>query len=388
MARKTNYSKNGNDYYRITASVGRDSNGKLIRKEFYGKSKTEAKDKRDEYLNGIKQGLNINYKDAILGETMHSWLFDIVRVKVKPSSFEKYEGIYRNYILNSEIYGLRVCDTKTIQIQRYYNKLYESGKSSSVIANLNKLMRAFFNFAINEGYILKNPCSKKKITIPKDKDKIEDKKVEIFSDEEIQVLKKALEGNKLKCLILMALGTGMRQGELLALKWDDIDFDNCEVRVNKSIKNVKLISADGTSKRKIIEQPPKTQASNRIVPFPSNLIHILEEYKPLQEKQKKAAGSSYNDSKLVFATEIGNPIIATNLLRNYSSLLKKAGIKYKKFHALRHTYATKLFEKGVPLKTVSELLGHSNISVTANIYTHVMPKDKISAVEKLNDLFD
>ncbi|WP_371414832.1 hypothetical protein [Caloramator sp. E03] len=94
-------------------------------------------------MNGIKQGLNINYQTAILGDLIHCWLFEIVRIKVKPATFEIYEGIYRNYILNSEIYGLRLCDIKTIQIQRYYNKLYESGKSSNIIANLNKLLRTF-----------------------------------------------------------------------------------------------------------------------------------------------------------------------------------------------------------------------------------------------------
>ncbi|WP_371414833.1 tyrosine-type recombinase/integrase [Caloramator sp. E03] len=235
---------------------------------------------------------------------------------------------------------------------------------------------------------MKNPCSESKIIIPKNKSEIENKEIEIFSDEEIKAFKDALKNHRLKCLFLMALGTGMRQGELLALKWDDIDFNNCEVRVNKSIKNVKIIASDGTSKREIIEQTPKTQTSNRIIPLPSNLINILKEHKQLQEKEKKEAGNSYNDNKLVFATGIGNPITTKNLFNIYKSLLNKAGIKHKKFHSLRHTYATKLFEKGVPLKTVQTLLGHSDISITAEIYTHVMPKEKISAVEKLNDLFE
>ncbi|WP_279233035.1 tyrosine-type recombinase/integrase [Fonticella tunisiensis] len=93
------------------------------------------------------------------------------------------------------------------------------------------------------------------------------------------------------------------------------------------------------------------------------------------------------DNDYVFTTNLGKNIDARNLLRSYERVLKKANIPYRKFHNLRHTYATKLFEAGVPLKTVSELLGHSNISITANIYTHVMPKEKITAAEKLNSLF-
>lgn len=387
MARKTNYTKNGKEYFRVTASIGRDSTGKLIRKEFYGKSKKEAEDKRDEYLNGIKLGLSVDYKNITLGSLIHTWLFEVARVKLKPSSFERYEGIYRNYIKDSELYGLKLADLKTIQVQRYYNDLYEKGKSSSVIENLNKLLKTFLNYAVNEGYILKNPCLGNKIIIPGCKDKRENE-IQIFTDEEIDVLKKHLEGHKLKCLILLALGTGLRQGELLALRWDDINFDTYEIDINKSIKNVKLISADGTSKRKIIEQSTKTTSSDRIVPIPSKLIDILEEHQALQDSQKKKAGPSYVDKNLIFATETGTPIAVKNLFRSYKSLLIKAKIKHKKFHALRHTYATKLFERGVPLKTVQKLLGHKDISITADTYTHVMPKERVSAADKLNDLFD
>lgn len=387
MARKTNCVKNGVEYYRLTASIGRDSDGKLIRKEFYGKSKKDAEDKRDEYLNGLQNGLNVDYKNIVFGDLMHLWLFEVMKVKVKPSSFERYEGIYRNYLLTSELYGLKLSTIKTIQIQRYYNELFEKGKSSSVIENLNKLLKTFMNYAVAEGYILKNPCLSRKIIIPHNKELEGTSKVEIFTDEELSLLKKELENHKFKCLILMALGTGLRQGELLALKWDDIDMDACEVRVNKSVKNVKLISVKDT-KRKIIEQTPKSQASIRTIPIPSSLVPILEEHKKHQDMQKENANVPYNDKNLIFATETGEYIKVKNLFNNYKKLLIKAKIKHKKFHALRHTYATKLFENEVSLKTVQTLLGHSDISITADIYTHVMPKEKIKAVEKLNNLFN
>lgn len=390
MARKTNYNKNGNEYYRVTATIGRDANGKLIRKEFYGKSKKEAEDKRDEYLNGIKNGLNIDYANISLGELMHLWLFEIIRIssKIKPSTFQRYEGIYRNYILNSEIYGMKLCDLKAIQIQRYYNKLYESGKSSSIIKNLNKLLKTFLNYAVAEGYLLKNPCSNSNIVIPKDNEfKKNEDKIEVFSNEEINILKINLENHRLKALILLALGTGLREGELLGLKWSDIDFINKELKVQRSIKQVSIINSDGSREYKTIIQTPKSKNSIRTVPIPSSLIPILKEQDLQQKQDRLKFGASYANNDFVFTTETGNLIDARNLLRSYKRLLKKAGIPYKKFHALRHTYATKLFEANVPLKTVQTLLGHSDISITANIYTHVMPKEKIEAAEKLNNLF-
>jgi integrase len=388
MARKTNYEKNSSEYYRVTTSVGRDSNGKLIRKEFYGNSKKEAEGKRDEYLNGIKSGLNIDFKDACLGELMHLWLFEVVRVsdKVKASSFERYETIYRLYVKDSDIYGLNLSTLKSIQIQRYYNKLYEKGKKSTLIKNINKLLRTFFNYAVDEGYILKNPCSGKRIVIPGEKD-IEDKEVEVFTNEEIGILKRHLENHRLKALFLLALGTGLRQGELLALKWSDIDLDNKELRVERSIRQLNIINADGTKEYKTIIQTPKSKSSIRTVPIPSSLIPVLKEHKTQQKLEKIKAGPSYIENDFVFTTELGKNINASNLRRSYTRLLKRAGIPYRKFHAFRHTYATKLFEANVPLKTVQMLLGHSDISVTANIYTHVMPEEKTLAAEKLNNLF-
>ncbi len=388
MAVKTNYSKNGNDYYRVTASIGRDSKGKLIRKEFYGKSKKDAENKRDEYLNGIKNGLNADYQNTILGDLMHSWLFEVVRVsnKTKPSTFQRYEGIYRNYVMDSEIYGLILYNLKTIQLQRYYNKLYKNGKSSNVIKTLNKLLKTFFNYAVGEGYLLKNPCSGKRIVIPGEEETPK-KEVETFSTEEILKFKEFIENHRLKALFLLALGTGLRQGELLGLKWSDFDNEYKTLKVQRSIKQVNIISANGEKEYKTIEQTPKSKNSIRVVPIPSSLIPVLKEHKTQQKLEKVKAGPSYIENNFVFTTELGKTIDARNLLRSYKRILTRAGITYRKFHALRHTYATKLFEAGVPLKTVQMLLGHSDISVTANIYTHVMPEEKTQAVERLNNLF-
>jgi integrase len=384
MACKTNCVKNGVEYFRITASIGRNSDGKLIRKEFYGKNKKDAEAKRDEYLSGIQNGLNTDFKNAILGQLMYSWLFEVVKLKVKASSFQRYEGIYRNYIKESELYGLKISDLKSIQIQRYYNKLFDNDTSGNVIKNLNKLLKQFLNYAVDEGYLLKNPISGKKIVIPSEK-KIDNGEIKIFTNDEIERLKKSLEGHRLKGLILMALGTGLRQGELLALKWDDID--NLEIKVDKTIRRVTIINSDGSRNTEVILQSPKSKSSNRTVPIPSSLIPVLEEHSKKQKLEKLKAGHYYIDDNFVFPTITGTPINTKNLFKSYKALLIKAKIEHKKFHSLRHTYATKLFEYGVPLKTVQTLLGHSDLSITSDIYTHVMPKEKTTAAEKLNSLF-
>ena len=327
-----------------------------------------------------------------LGQLMHSWLFEVVRVSsdIKATTFERYEGIFRNYVESSEIYGLKLNDLKSIQLQRYYNKLFEGGKSSNIIRNLNKLLKTLFYYAIDEGYILKNPCSGKRIVIPQDPDlekDDEDEVIEVLTNEEIEKIKQAPQDNNLNAIVMLNLGTGLRQGELLALKWPDIDFHDKLLKVERRIKRVNIIAADRTKESKKLIQNPKTKNSIRTVPIPSALIPILEEHKAAQEAQKLKAGDSYIESDFVFTTESGETIEARNLRRAWERLLKRAGVPHKKFHSLRHTFATKLFEAGVPLKTVQMLLGHSDISITANIYTHVMKEKKIDAVEELNHIF-
>ena len=387
MAVKTNCKKNGSSYYRIAITIGRNANGKLIRKEFYGKSKSEAEEKKNKYLLDLENGLNFDSKKVQLGTLMHTWLFETVRVsdRIKPSTFEKYEGLFRLYIQDSDICSIKLSELKAIQIQRYYNKLFKNNKSRNLITNINKLLKQFLNYAVDEGYILKNPCLGKKIVIPGEKSI--KKEVQHFTDNEIQILTKNINDSSYKELILIALGTGLRRGELLALTWNDIDLNQHIIKVNKSLSKVYLIGADGSKERKQIIQVPKTKNSIREVPFPCSLETIFKDIKLKQKKAKLKCGISYNVSDYIFTTSSGSLIDVTNLSHAWDRILKTAQLPHKKFHALRHTFATKLFENNIPLKTVSELLGHSSIDITANTYTHVIPKEKSNAVEKLNYMF-
>jgi len=343
MARKTNYTKKDNEYYRVTVSVGRDSSGKLIRKEFYGKGKKEAEEKRDNYLNDIKNGLNHDYENVLLGQLMKTWLFEVVRVsnKIKPSTFERYESIYRNYIEKSNLYGLQTSTIKSIELQRYYNELYENGKTSSQIISLNKLLKKFFFYATDEGYLIKNPCSSKSLTIPGEVNH-EDASIEVFTNDEIEIIKKSLQDHRLEALILLALGTGLRQGELLGLKWDNLDIDYKEIQVKLASKSVTIINADETRKFETREQPLKTKNSARTVPIPSSLVPILKKHKVNQKAEKLHIGSLYNENGYVFVTATGNLMNARNLLRAYERILKKAGVPYRRFHALRYQNLNKI----------------------------------------------
>lgn len=367
MAKKTNFEVNGSEYFRVTRTVGKKANGKPIRKTFYGTGIKEANDKADEYMNKINSGLISNFEYITVDELIYKWLFQIKINELKPSSFQSYEGTYRNYIKDSEIAGLKVYSIKSIQIQEYYNKLGKA-KTFSQIKKLNKLLKQFFFYAEREGYIIKNPCSN--ITIPNKDKQIKKEDIEYFNEDEIKQLKKAFKGHKLENLILTALGTGLRQGELLALKWENVHLDEKYLEVKETVKKVYVFDSNGNKTLQTIYSTPKTQNSVRKVDLPNKIVSLLSNLE--------------KSSEFVFV-ENGEPLSAKTIFGNWKKILIDNNIPYKKFHSLRHTYATMLLSKGVDLKTVQDLMGHSDITIT-QIYLHVLPKTKTDAVNKLNNI--
>lgn len=216
----------------------------------------------------FKKGLN-DQKEATLGPVMSIWLFEVVRVseKIKPSSFERYEGIYRNYIKDSVIYNCNLRSLKSIEIQRYYNKLYEvDDKSHSIIKSIHKLLRTFLFYAVDEGYLEKNPCSGKRITIPGEA-KTEDNTIEIFTDEELNLFQNSIIGHQYESLFLLALGTGLRKGELIALKDDEVDLEKCFVNVDETARMGNTFNAAGSKEYGLLTGTTKSSSTISSVPW-------------------------------------------------------------------------------------------------------------------------
>lgn len=374
MARKTNFEVNGKNYYRVTRTVGRKADGTAIRKQFYGSGINEANAKADEYINNIKNGLVNNFDNVSLNDIMNTWLFDVLHnsSKIKPSTFQRYESIYRKYIKKSEIAGLKLTNINTLKMQQFYNKLSKT-YSYSQLKYLNSVLKTFFNWCIDSGYILKNPCLKVDIKGNKsDIIKNKRKEVEILSEEEISKIQEYIKGTDMELIILLDLATGLRQGELLALNLEDIDLKNKTLTVNKSVKEVYIYEDENNRHIETIFQVPKTQNSFRTVSIPDALIHVLKNEK--------------NKNGLLFHDNNGNPLRAKNVSYQWKKILKDCNIPHKKFHAIRHTYASMLLKNGVDIETVAELMGHTAISIT-QIYLHSSNNQKYDAVNKLNYLF-
>lgn len=371
--------------YRGQLTIGVDENGKPKRKSFYGKTKKEVKEKMETYklLNPINKAAINEYTVATW---FNYWLWNIKKRDIKPKTFERYECIYRNYIKGSEIANIPLYKFKLNNLQAYYNRLSDNGKSPSIIKTINEKLKSSMIDAEKNGYIEKNYCQL--VNLPKEK--IKEKKIEVFSVDQQNDFLEIIKGHEFEILFLLALGTGLRRGELLALRWSDIDFENKTINVDSNIQQAYIFEDEETKRLEKIEQEPKTINSFRTVPIPSKVLDKLQEHKQKQEQYKLAFQERYIDNDFVICDKYGKALDVKRPTRMFYSIQKKIGIpedEQIKFHGLRKTYATRLFEKEVPPKTVQMLLGHSEISITLDIYTQVMENKKVEAIEKIDDIF-
>ena len=378
------YIVNGvNKGWRASISIGSDENGKYIRKQFYGKTQKEVKEKLEEFKNQMSLGALPSDDKLTLEHWYYTWLFDYRIKDLKPKSFEKYEGIYRNYIKGSTIGKIKLKDLRATHLQKHYNELLDIyNKPVSTVKSLNTRLKPCLAEAEKQGYIQKNYC--KMVTLPKDNTT---KEIKVLSSEQQKLFIEAIKGHNLEVLFLVALSTGLRLGEILGLKWSDIDFNTGTLTVNRTLQRVTQIDRNGNRESKVIEQLPKTKNSIRTIPIPKNILIKLKDYKVEQSKNRLKLGDLYSNNDYVFCDKLGYPIDDKRPARNLKSVLTKLNIDPIKFHGLRHTYATRLFEANVPPKTVQVLMGHYDISITLDVYTHVMEDTKVESVEKLNEIF-
>ena len=200
--------------------------------------------------------------------------------------------------------------------------------------------------------------------------------VAVLSPEQSRALLAAISADELEALYVLALTTGMRQGELLALKWRDLDLDGGQLHVRTTVRKLR---------GQFLYAPPKTKRSRRAVALTSMAVEALERHRLRQAEMQSAAGSAWQEHDLVFSDALGCPLEGRYVLRHhFRPLLRRAGLPVIRFHDLRHTTATLLLAQGVHPKVVSEMLGHTTIGITLDIYSHVLPEMQREAAHTLD----
>ncbi len=357
---------NNGRYWVGQVTVGRDSfTGKLKRKSFYGKTKKEVLKK----ITQIKYELNsysyIEPSEMCVGEWALYWLDNFKKNEIMDSTYERYYRIIKTRIAEP-FKNIKLKDLTAINIQNYINNLKNENLTDGYIASVFKKFNAMMNKARDLDIIRKNPCYG--VTLPKTGNK---KKVLVFTKDEqtkfVQECEKDFYGN----IFVFLLGTGLRVGEAMALTWKDVDFNEDLIYICKTTADVKG--------KVVIHNRTKTISGKRYVPISEKIKCLL---KNLYEKQD----FDKNVNNLVFYGPDYNYINSSTLRRKLKLYCERAKVPVLNVHALRHTFSTRAIEQNINIKVLSAVLGHKDIAVTLNTYSHALTEFQKESVKKI-DIF-
>ena len=366
--KKTNCLVHGKRMYRVRAKIGEDLNGKPVYKSFYGNGKVEAEQKRNDYFSKAHS----TYKT--LGQLLQYYTYKVMPCEgLSAGTIEAYERPYRLYIKDSLISIRPLAELQPADLESFIGGLEIS---PSAVRATCKLLRRFFKWAYREGY-----CPLYNISTPrKAPQKPQNDHISIFSNEDIQLI--IHTSNRLRFLFLLALSSGLREGELLALRFSD--FKDGAVTVRHQLKEYYAIDSSGYRERTITIGDPKSRSSFRTVPLPDPVWAEYLSY--IKERQLEQARNGYR-SPYLFTTSTGNLLDRKDFRTAWKRRLKRAGVPYRKFHSCRATYCTLLCKNGVPLETAAKLMGHSDVSVTASFYRMVSDHELMEAADRLSGIF-
>lgn len=289
---------------------------------------------------------------------------------VRPGTMRSYEFIYRRYIF-PYIGLMKMQDVRPMNCQSIFNVMAELGKSTETMRLARALMSCFFNSAVDNEVIDKSPL-KRSVKATNGKPKRERNALTL--DEQKRLLQ-AIEGEKYELVYRFVLQSGLRSGELLALTWDDIDFDRREIHIRKTLEY------KSTSEH--VLGPPKSKAGIRTIPLTDEAIAILklqaEANRNLSIKPKKIWKNQ------VFIGKKGVPVSTSTYSNRLRTICKRNGLRPVSMHILRHTFATRCIEAGMKPKTLQTILGHENISMTMNMYVHITDEEKSREINGIQE---
>ena len=335
--------------------VGQIDLGAGRRKYVYGATQQEALRKKADAEAKLRRGGVLAPDQYSVGALLEEWLETIAKPTVRASTYRSYEMHVRVHIAPA-LGRVRLNKLTSQQVQRWLNERQEGGLSPSSVQRVRATLRRALNQAMRWDLVTRNVSTL--ATTPK----VVQKRVEAITPERAEAILKAVSGHRWEAVYVLALTTGLRQGECLGLQWKQVDLDGRKIEVRHALQRV-----NGN----LILVEPKSERSRRTITLPALTADVLRAHRARQARTRLEAGEFWYASDFVFTTDIGTPLDGPNVTRELSRFLKTAGLPPHRFHDRRHDCATLLLAKGVPMRVVMEVLGHSQIGLTANTYSHV-----------------
>jgi integrase len=342
------------------------------RRTLYGKTRKEAADQLAQVLADRASGYTLDTENITVGGYLDRWLNDSDRGSVRTSTYERHEQIIRLH-LKPALGRVKLSKLTPAHLQGLYRDKPDSGLSPASVQKVHAVLHKALAQALRWGMVPRNPADAVKAPRPTPEE------MRPLSPDEAHKLMDAAHGDKLEALYILAVQTGMRQGELLALKWEDVDLNRGVVHVKRTLVR---------SRGRIALGEPKTKKSRRPVNLTNVAVEALKTHLGQQLEEIQRLGDLYRDDGLVFTSGVGTLVNPSNLRRrSFEPLLHRAGLPQIRFHDLRHTCATLLLSRNANPKLVQELLGHATVAITLDIYSLVIPRMGNLTARTMEDIF-
>lgn len=341
------------------------------------KTKKQAQSELIKILNQMENNTFVNPEKVTLEEYMNQWFEDYVKSKLAPKTVQGYKYIIEKHI-NPSIGHIPIQKLQPVQIQQCYSNKLESGRidnngglSTKSVIHIHRVLRKALYNAEKMQLIQRNPADF--VELPK----LKKYKANVYDESQVKALLEAAKDADMYLSILLAVSLGLRLGEVFGLQWKDINFDNNTIIIQRALSLVN---------RKLIFHEPKTEKSNRVIVVSDSIIKELEIQHEKQEESKSIMGQAYKDSDLVNCYDDGKPNNPSNFTHRFAKLLKRYELPHIRFHDLRHTNATLMLKQNIPAKVASERLGHSTVSITLDLYSHILRDMQEEAAKKIDKL--
>lgn len=345
--------------------------GKQVQKSIYGKTQKEVRERLSQIIAELDAGTYLEPSKETVGQWLDAWLETYVTYSVKPYTVDSYRRVCANY-LSPALGRIPLSALTAPQIQKFYNSLLMERKlNPKTVRNIHGILHRALHQAVRLGMIRSNP------TDLCDLPKTRRKEIQPLEQKDISAFLTALEGHPFELLYKVTLFSGMRQGEVLGLTWDCVDFDHNTLYVNKQLQ--KVPKAGGP----YILVPTKNSRS-RVVTAAASVMSLLKRQRARQTEMRLLAGQGWaNELNLVFTNELGGHLVHEIVRRRFKDVAAAIGRPSVRFHDLRHTYAMVSIESGDDIKTVQSNLGHATAAFTLDVYGHVSQKMRQQSADRM-----
>lgn len=365
--------KNGKTKWFYMLDTGKDKSGKRKQKKKSGfNSEREAKKELRIAEAEVFKGTYVEPSKVSYEQFLLDWFNNDKKKSIGSQTRVVYQQYIDTYII-PHLGNVTLGELTSKVIEKFINEMfYEKKYSASTIKKALNIIKSSIDYGVGNKYFRTNMA--RKVALPKN----EEKEMTVWKKDEVNKFLKVAESSRYYSLFYTALTTGMRQGELLGLRWKDIDF------VNKTLTIKQVLDHNG----KDIRTGTKTKSSKRTINLGDKTVEVLEKQREMVEHEK-SLDKGYQNHDLVFCTPLGTPLHPSNIRnRIFNKLIEKAEVPKIRFHDLRHTHATLLLQQKVNPKVIQERLGHSNVKITLETYSHVLPTMQKEVAKKIDDLFD